>query len=266
MDIPASRWYEVIPRRRSRRAFASAELEPSVLVGLRTVCQEFRPFAGVRAELVEHSADDILRGIVGSYGKVKGATTLIAFVGDMDDPHVQEKLGYTGEGIILEATAMGLATCWVGGFFRPGVAASVVGIARNEKVLAVTPVGRALEELSLEERTMTGFARSHQRRPLAHLVTGLDTSEWPEWVKSGLEAARLAPSATNRQPWRFHLERESITVSVANARLDFFVSKRLDCGIAMLHIEVAALKCGAQGRWELLQSPKVGRFTVAAAT
>ena len=266
MDIPVSRWHEVIPLRRSRRRFDSTELEPGVAQQLRALCADFRPFAEVRSELTTGSADDILRGIAGSYGKVKGATALIAFVGNMDDPHVQEKLGYTGEGIILEATAMGLATCWVGGFFRPGVAASVVGIASNEKVLAVTPVGHAPEQLSLEERSMTGFGRNHQRKPLSQLVSGLGPADWPQWMKAGLEAARLAPSAINRQPWRFHLEPDSITVSADNARLDFFVSKRLDCGIAMLHIEVGALSCGVRGKWELLPSPGVGRFTVAAAT
>jgi hypothetical protein len=30
----------------------------------------------------------------------------------------------------------------------------------------------------------------------------------------------------------------------------------------MLHIEVAALDCGAKGKWELLGAPQVAKFTV----
>ena len=42
------------------------------------------------------------------------------------------------------------------------------------------------------------------------------------------------------------------------------VFKRLDCGVAMLHIEVAALDCGVRGRWEFLKAPKVARFTITS--
>jgi hypothetical protein len=214
--------------------------------------------------MVSGSPDIILRGIVGSYGKVKGAPALIAFIGDINDHYVNEKIGYTGEGIVLEATAMGLGTCWVGGsmFFRRDVAESAVGTGEKERVFAVTPVGHTAKGSSLEERAQTGFGIFHRRKPLEEMVSGLDEKEWPDWIKAALEAARLAPSATNRQPWRFNVEPDSITVSVDSPLLDFGVSKRLDCGIAMLHIEVAALDSGVKGRWELLEAPQVARFTV----
>lgn len=262
MDIPFSRWHAAVAVRRSRRQYDARELEPDELIRLQTVCHEFRPFSGARGDLVTRSPDKILKGAVGHYGKVKGAAALIAFTGDMEDPCVQEKVGYVGEGIILEATAMGLATCWVGGFFRPKVAASVVGIKGNERVLAVTPVGRAVERLTREEKLMTFFGRNHRRKPLAELVTGLDENGWPRWIRAALEAARIAPSAINRQPWRFYVEPNCITVSVDNPGLSFGVSKRLDCGIAMLHIEVAALDSGVRGRWEFLEAPDVARFVI----
>jgi nitroreductase len=145
-------------------------MEPGELDRLQTICREFRPFPQARADLVTQSPDKILKGAVGPYGKVKGARALIAFTGNMDDPYVQETVGYIGEGVILEATAMGLATCWVGGFFRPKVAASVVGVHGSEKVLAVTPVGRAAKRLTREEIIMTGFGRNHRRKPLAELA------------------------------------------------------------------------------------------------
>jgi nitroreductase len=262
MEIPYTRWSAAIPLRRSRRMYDAGELKPEELARLQTVCREFMPFPGARADLVTQSPEKILKGAVGHYGKVKGATALIAFTGDMDDPYVQEKVGYLGEGVILEATAMGLATCWVGGFFRPKVAASVVNTVGNEKVLAVTPVGRAVERLTREEVIMTGFGRNHRRKPLTELVAGLNENDWPHWIKAALEAARIAPSAINRQPWRFHVEPDSITVSVDNPRYNIGVSKRLDCGIAMLHIEAAALNSGVRGSWEFLESPGVARFTV----
>ena len=180
MEIPFRRWHGAIFQRRSRRRYDATPLEPAQLDNLKMICREFRPFPQARAELINASPDEILRGAIGSYGKIKGAPTLIAFVGDMKDPYVQEKVGYTGEGIVLEATAMGLATCWVGGwmFFRREVAASLLGIRESEKVLAVTPLGRPVGEPTLEETAMTGFGLFHTGRPLKEVVGGVESGKW----------------------------------------------------------------------------------------
>jgi nitroreductase len=261
MDIPFSRWHPVIARRRSRRRFdPNLPIAPETLAALDKVCNEFAPFPHARSRLVTESADAVFKGIIGSYGKIRGAPAFIAFVGNMDDPFVQEEVGYTGEGIILEATALGLDTCWVGGFFRRQIAGSLVKMSDNERVLAVTPVGHARESESWEEKSMTRFGRSHNRLPLSRLVRGLPSEKWPDWVNISLEAARLAPSAANRQPWGFDVQENSITVFVRTGGPGFNVSKRLDCGIAMLHLEVAAADRGHRGQWEFLPSPQVGKF------
>ncbi len=262
MEIPFSRWYNAIMCRRSRRQYDPKPAESNILAQLSIFCAEFRPFQEARAVLVTESPDKVFRGAFGHYGKIKGAPAFIAFIGNMDNPHIQEKVGYLGEGVILEATSLNFATCWIGGFFRPGIASLLAGAGKNERVLAVTPVGYAREDLSLEERIMTGFGRNHQRKPLSELVTGLEETKWPARMKAALEAARLAPSAVNRQPWRFQVETDSITITVDNLKDTFNISKRLDCGIAMLHIEISALNSGIQGEWEFLEAPKVAMFRV----
>lgn len=263
MEMPFSRWHDALSRRRSIRQYSSKPVEADRLEAVRRVCAEFRPFQSARAVLVTDPPEDVFRGIPGGYGKIKDATSLVAFVGNMQSPDVQEAVGYTGEGVILEATALGLATCWVGGFFWPKRAAAMAKVAPNERVLAVTPVGYAKEGSSLEERAMSQFGRNWQRRPLSDLVSGLEADDWPAWMRAALEAARLAPSAMNRQPWRFQVDRGYITVSADSmGNLTKVVSKRLDCGIAMLHIEIGALSAGAKGSWELMQSPQVARFKV----
>ncbi|MDH7500358.1 MAG: nitroreductase family protein, partial [candidate division NC10 bacterium] len=238
MEIPASRWFEAIERRRSTRRYEGRPVEPKLLQGLAETCGQFKPFPHARAVLVQESPDEVFRGAIGSYGKIKGASAFIAFLGEMDSPHVQEEVGYQGEGIILEATALDLATCWVGAFFRPEVAASLAGTQTGERVLAVTPLGYPLQGWSLEERIMAGFGRNHHRKPLTEIVEGWEEKKVPDWMRIALDAARFAPSAVNRQPWRFQLEPGGITVSVDSPKDTFHISKRLDCGIAMLHLEV----------------------------
>ena len=255
MNIPAARWYRVIEARRSRRRFDQKPLGSELLSQMATVCRNFKPFPSARSVLITESPDSVFKGAIGPYGKVKGAPAFVAFIGNMDSPNVYEQVGYTGEGIILEAGALNLATCWVAGFFRRKVVASLTNIGENERVLSVTPIGYASEYLSLEEKLMTGFGLAHKRRALSGLVTSHNESEWPQWIKPALEAARLAPSAINRQPWRFDVTDNSITVSVNTSRREYGLPKRLCCGIVMLHIEVAALHYGIMGKWEYLNQP-----------
>ena len=108
----------------------------------------------------------------------------------------------------------------------------------------------------------TGFGTMHQRKHLSSMFTGLPEQQWPGWARTAAEAARLAPSATNRQPWSFDIHVDGITVSVKNTGMEFNVSKRLDCGIAMLHIELGALHGGTRGEWEFLKQPQVARFKI----
>jgi nitroreductase len=261
MEIPFSRWYAAVKSRRSRRHFdPNRPIEPGALLALEKVCREFTPFPHARAHLLNKPVKDIFKGLIGGYGKVSGAPAFIAFIGDMRAPNVQEQVGYTGEGMILESTSLGLNSCWVAGFFKPEVVASLIEIKTHERVLAVTPIGYAHKLESISERLMTGFGLNHRRQPLSKLTGGMIVDSLPEWIRESLEAARLGPSAVNRQPWGFNVDEKGITVFVRTSGPDFNVSKRLDCGIAMLHIEVAALHYGCTGKWQFLQHPNVAKF------
>ncbi len=79
-------------------------------------------------------------------------------------------------------------------------------------------------------------------------------------------AARGTPCSlgVNRQPWRFEVGPESVTISLDNQQDTFHISRRLDCGIAMLHLEVALQRCGLRGRWRFLEPPNVARLLIDA--
>jgi len=257
MELPVERWYPAIFKRHSRRTYSGQVPEEDKLARLDQVCREFRPFPEVRSQLVRKSPETVFKGLVGHYGRVNRAPMYIAFIGKMNSPPVQEAAGYTGEGIILEATALGLDTCWVGGFFRPECVRSQINIQEGEKVLSVTPVGFAPPEKTRQEKIMSGLVKSRLRKPLAKLVGGKITAPWME---KALEAARLAPSAQNRQPWRFRIERDAVVMAADKSFSTSSISKRLDCGIAMLHFELGARATGVVGKWEILASPEVARF------
>ncbi len=256
-------WYPAINVRRSRRNYDKGRpMEPELVERLSRVCSEFRPYPAARLEFVPRPSQDIFDRAFLVYGNIRNVSAFLAFIGDASDPNMQEKLGYTGEGIILEATSRGLGTCWAALSYKSSAAQSMIKLNAGEKLVAVSPVGYTVETWTFEEKALTAFGATHQRKPLSGMVTGLEKDRWPQWAAAAVEAARLAPSATNRQPWSFHIEQNSITVSVRGSEPEFNVSKRLDCGIAMLHVELGALSQGARGRWEFLRHPGVARFVV----
>lgn len=252
-------WSEATLVRRSRREFDPNPVEPALLDALEATCADFRPFADCRVELIRAPELDIFRGIIGSYGKVVGAPHILVMIAEAEPPSAQQHIGYAGEGCVLEATALGLDTCWVGGFFSHRKVGRLVDLASTESVFAVSPVGHATVGLSRKERFMSRMAHSHRRKPLSAIAEGLHDA-WPAWAKSAVECARIAPSAVNRQPWRFRMDDGRLVVSKTQGELPS-VTKALDCGIAMLHAELGALAEGVMGRWrDCVQGHDVAAF------
>ncbi len=129
-------------------------------------------------------------------------------------------------------------------------------LAPGERVFAVSPVGRVPAAKTWGERAMAALARSRRRKDPYTIAPGCGT--WPPRARRGAELARLAPSAMNRQPWRFAFQHGGVFLLQDSPRDTYRIPKRLDCGIATLHFELGARQAGVAGRWELAPPPRVG--------
>jgi hypothetical protein len=262
MNIPAEKWYSAVKKRTSRRQYHHKLIEKRKIKKLQSYIDDVNDeFSGVRIQLIKKDVEEVFTGVVGNYGKVSGAPTYIAFIADPEVEHSEEKLGYIGESVILEATSLGLGTCWISGTFDQNEVDSDLNLKDTEKIYAVSPLGYPEEKPTISERILKAVVSSKKRLPLEELVLNEIDSEWPEWVMTALETARLAPSAMNRQPWRFRVEDNTIRVLLKGKNADPRKTKRLDCGIAMLHLEIGALKEGVTGDWEYFEGQNVARFT-----
>jgi nitroreductase len=262
-------WFEAITSRRSRRRYERRPVAPEAVAALRGLCERFSLAPGVRVELVEGGAD-VFTGLLdrfgGAYGRVEGAPWTAVVIGPEG---AGTEAGYAGEAFVLEATRLGLGTCWVAGMFEHAAVERLVELAPGEKVFAVTPVGHPLERKALVERMMSTAVRSAARRQVEEIAPGLVRESpalghgvrrervWPAWAVSAVEAARLAPSGANRQPWRFRLDGGGLVLTVAEGS---YWTAPIDCGIAMLHAELGALHEGVRGRWRRLAAPEVAVF------
>lgn len=260
----SAEWLAMVARRHSWRSFDGLPADGATLMRLGDVCSAFRPYPDARAELVARPKVDVFRGLLGLYGKVVGAPHLLVFIGDEHADYPDQHVGYTGEAIVLEATRLGLDTCWVGGFFSERRVAQVVRLGAGERVYAVSPVGFAEPAGSVSERMLAGFAGAHRRKRTVEIAPGIARGSWPQWAVAAAETVRLAPSAMNRQPWRCRFEDGAFLLAKDNGFETPRVSKRLDIGIAMLHADLAARAHGVIGRWTDLPGLDVARFDPVA--
>jgi hypothetical protein len=237
--------------RKSRRSFDGRHIEDSVLEDMREALDGLCTGQGARVHLIDIAPDNLFKGIIGSYGRISGAPSALAFIGQATDENATAEIGYLGQAAVLEATRLGLATCWVGGYFNPGRLAKLVDMRAGELAHAVSPLGYGKSSISGSERTLYRMKqdKTKPRKPLDEIAPGFET--WPEWARDGVAIARLAPSAYNRQPWRFRKDDARIVVSFEGPDTPK-ISKRIGCGIAMLSFEMGARHAGASGHWEFV--------------
>ena len=279
-DMRAADWAAAIVVRHSSRTYTGRVVEPAVLGRMEELCAGLPGPEVARVALVREVPDTVFTGFVGSYGRVLGSPSALMMIGREDEWAVQESVGYLGEAAILEATSLGLDTCWIAGSFDRALASALLPLVPGEKVYAISPLGFAQPRPRAGERVMKRLVGAHKRRPIEDVAPGFDPDTWPAWAAEGVRLARVAPSAINREPWRFDFEADTtaagiaaetaeptgtLTVSVSGKGNGGTVHRRLDCGIAMLHFEVGARLMGAPGRWEIMDAPLVARYRVAAA-
>lgn len=197
---------------------------------------------------------------LGTYGVIKNARLYLA---GMISPAPQATCdyGYCMEKLILDATKLDLNTCWLGGTFAISAFGRAAGMRRNELLPTITPLGYAAEQKSLTDRVMRGIAGSSRRLPWARLffqdasATPLAPEEAGPYYTEALENVRLAPSASNKQPWRIIYKPNPKTFSFYLARTVAYgwlrdVSlQEIDLGIALCHFDLTVKELGIAGSW-----------------
>jgi nitroreductase len=255
---------EIIQKRISVRSYSEKPVSETLQAKLRALCEASQagPFGTpVRFRLLDLEAMNRVEAQrLGTYGVIRGARLFILGA-VMGKKRGMEDLGYCMERIVLEATAMGLGTCWLGGTFRRSSFAERMQLAAGELLPAITPVGYPAAQVYPVDRIFRAGARARSRkrweelfftaggrRPLAPAEAGS--------YRDVLEAVRQGPSASNRQPWRLLRDADGIyhlylkEDRLYNRALGKIRLQKVDMGIAMCHFELAARQREINGRWQ----------------
>ncbi len=201
---------------------------------------------------------------LGTYGFIAGARNFIVGAVKVDQDKNFEDYGYLLEKLILYLTDLGLGTCWVGGTFKRSEFAKTIALQDDEIIPAITPIGYPSAKRGFKDRLIRGIAGSKNRKPWSELFF-LENFSFPLSpglpgpYTSPLEMLRLAPSASNLQPWRilqygkqFHfLLKRTPNYGKKLKSADL---QRIDMGIAMCHFELTARELNLDGRWQVLKN------------
>lgn len=221
---------EALLHRTSRRSYTGEPLDVKTIETLQSYIEQYNTRSGLRIRLITDGAD-AFNGLSKSYGMFSRVTAFIAMIAPTEDAATAQRIGYYGEKLVLDATCMGLGTCWVGGTFdRKSLTHQ---LAPDEKLYAVITVGKIAAQLTLKERMITAAIHRKQRPP-EHFY---DTSHrLPQWFLDGIAMVNKAPSAANRQPVYFELK-DGIVTGKTTIQTGY---ELVDLGIAKLHFEIGA--------------------------
>jgi nitroreductase len=265
---------ELIRRRYSCRTYTAKPIEKQVrrdLEDLLTANTSGPLGTRARFKLIAATParQDALKDL-GTYGFIRGATGYV--VGAVPDTDYNlEDYGYLMEKTILGATGLGLGTCWLGGSFTKSTFAESISVRPHEGVPAVAAVGHPAGRKRLFEKAIRWGAGSDNRKPASTLFFRDDFQSPLAAVDNGLEPlamVRLAPSASNRQPWRvvvadqqrrfhFYLQRTKRYYTRNRILFNMADLQRVDMGIAMCHFELSGRELGQHGHWAS-QDPGLG--------
>lgn len=221
---------QAIEIRKSRRSYLQAPISQEHIAILAATIKNVNSISGLNVELIEDGSG-AFKGLLRNYGLFQGVRSLIVFKGNTSDISLKEKSGYYGEKIVLEATKLGLGTCWVGGTYQRGN--SVFNLADQEELVCVVTIGNVGEAYTMKEKVIFGLM--HRKTKSAETLYEAD-SKPPQWFLDGISAVQKAPTAVNSQKFRFSYISGKITAYVPDtAGFDL-----VDLGIGKLHFETGA--------------------------
>lgn len=250
---------ENIKARYSCRSYDAKPLAPEVEKKLLAYIESINDRIKIKARFIymTNNAGDEAPIKLGTYGMIAGATNFVMGICDKDEVGYVE-FGYLFEEIILFATDIGLQTCWLGGTFNRDEFAKKCHLEENEYIAIVSPVGVKKQKPRFFDNAVRTMVGANNRKPFTeiffngNLSNPLDENSIGDY-KIPLEMVRIAPSASNKQPWRIIKDNEGYSFYLSRTKAypkGLFDMQKNDIGIAMCHFELTANELGLSGKWD----------------
>ncbi|MBR1883355.1 MAG: nitroreductase [Clostridia bacterium] len=211
---------DIIKSRHSVREYLSKEIESEKVDRLNETIESINKEEQLNIQLVINNPEAFDKFIL-HYGRLKNASNYIALIGRKTE-NLEEKIGYSGEKIVLIAQSLGLNTCWVAGTYSKGNVKAIIN--SGEKLVCIIAIGY-------------GANQGVNRKMKSFSDVSLST-DVPNWYRRGVEFALYSPTAMNEQKYKFEL----ISERKVMLKPGIGPMTRIDKGIVKYHFELGAGK------------------------
>lgn len=242
---------EEIQARHSTRNFRPVPLSKTLVDRLKAELTMINSHeAGLKFSLFVNNSEPI-KNFNKSYGFFRNASNFIVAVVDNSFPDATERAGFFAEEIVLKATGMGLATCFVGGTYSKDNVPVV--LRAGEEILFLILVGQEdiIDKPPILARVAMKIAHRNDKKWQQFYVerNGLTLEEALKkfsFLEKGLKALACAPSSLNKQPFKVWVG-EKDDCKVLRIGIPAINEKQLiDLGIAKCNFSIA---CGGYFDW-----------------
>jgi len=207
---------ELMKQRHSVRQYEQTKIEMDKREVLDTLAGQINRESGMHIQVI-YDEPKCFDSMMAHYGSFAGCSNYIAMVGPKGK-ELDEKAGYYGERLVLKAQELGLNTCWVA--MTHGKSTAVVDRGEKQAIL-----------ISLGYGKTQGVP--HKSKSIS-AVSDIEPAA-PDWYKTGLEAALLAPTAMNQQKFLFRRSGDRVTAVSTGG-----MYSKVDLGIVKYHFEEAS--------------------------
>lgn len=211
---------EAIKARHSVRQYKDEPISEELTAELTDLIESCNEESGLHMQLITDDPE-CFDMFLAHYGKFKNVKNYIAVVGPKSMPDLEEKGGYYGQKVVLEAQRRGLNTCWVGGTYGRGKCRA--DKETSEKIVCVIAIGYGETD-----------GVKHKSKPLGKLCN-VPEADMPVWFKNGVKAAMMAPTALNQQKFLISLDGEEPVITAGRGPM-----AKIDLGIVKYNFEAAS--------------------------
>jgi nitroreductase len=199
--------------------------------------------------------------ILGAYGRfITPPYYLVPYT--TNSKNSLEDLGYHSEQIAVQLWAKGIGSCFIGCLSRQEKVRQLFQLPANAQIAAFLVFGYPGAGFGIG--TITEFTKSImgiRARKQVEEIFFQDSFDHPAkplelWQKI-IEAARMAPSAVNAQPWRFLLRNDELYLFTLRNNRKYVLPENQDycyhdSGLCMANIDLALTSIGQKCEWKLL--------------
>jgi len=251
--------YDAILNRRSVRRYEARPLPAEILTQIKQEIAAINPLNPENKILIllrgTRKGED-LATVVGGYGKILSPPHYLVptMTGNR---FALTDLGYCTQRLVLRLTALGIGTCYVGTVGQEEKIRHQFELPENARVGALVafgiPAGGVGHVVNQLIRKSVGATNKLPVEKFFFSDSFGQPASPPATLLPLIEAARLAPSAMNLQPWRLLLKQNELFLFVAARYPESKADYRLyDGGICLANLSVALDALGGTGRWQFL--------------